>query len=94
MDRCNIVPITDGFTWPEPAALPADMRNVCDFNGVPWTHDYEDACVDKVEEFVRNGIEDGKAFPVPGLPVVGGVTSDVLRTFRRPRTRHCRNARV
>lgn len=51
--NCNIIPIIDNFSWPEPEKLPEDMRNVCYFNGVRWIHDYQDACVDKLERFMR-----------------------------------------
>lgn len=27
------------------------MRAVCHFNGVRWIHDYQDACVDKLERY-------------------------------------------
>lgn len=47
--NCNIIPIIDNFSWPEPEQLPEDMRSVCHFNGVRWIHDYQDACVDKLE---------------------------------------------
>lgn len=47
--HCNIIPIIDNFQWPEPEELPEDMRAVCHFNGVRWIHDYQDACVDKLE---------------------------------------------
>lgn len=47
--NCNIIPIIDNFSWPEPEDLPEDMRSVCYFNGVRWIHDYQDACVDKLE---------------------------------------------
>jgi len=50
---CNIIPIVDNFTWPETERLPEDMRNVCTFNAVRWIHDYQDACVDKLERFMR-----------------------------------------
>lgn len=30
----NIVPIIDGFEWPEPQALPEDMQAVLTFNGI------------------------------------------------------------
>ncbi|XP_032683872.1 sterile alpha and TIR motif-containing protein 1 isoform X1 [Odontomachus brunneus] len=51
---CNIIPIIDQcFQWPEPEELPEDMRAVCHFNGVRWIHDYQDACVDKLERFMR-----------------------------------------
>uniref|UniRef100_A0A182PWT4 ADP-ribosyl cyclase/cyclic ADP-ribose hydrolase n=1 Tax=Anopheles epiroticus TaxID=199890 RepID=A0A182PWT4_9DIPT len=51
--ECNIIPIIDNFQWPEPEKLPEDMRGVCHFNGIRWIHDYQDACVDKVERFMR-----------------------------------------
>ncbi|XP_060529699.1 NAD(+) hydrolase sarm1 isoform X3 [Cylas formicarius] len=51
--NCNIIPIIDNFTFPEPDELPEDMRQVCHFNAVRWIHDYQDACVDKLERFMR-----------------------------------------
>jgi hypothetical protein len=48
---CNIIPIIDNFAWPEAEKLPEDMRSVCHFNGVRWIHDYQDACVDKLERY-------------------------------------------
>uniref|UniRef100_A0AAG5DBE3 ADP-ribosyl cyclase/cyclic ADP-ribose hydrolase n=1 Tax=Anopheles atroparvus TaxID=41427 RepID=A0AAG5DBE3_ANOAO len=55
---CNIIPIIDNFQWPEPEKLPEDMRGVCHFNGVRWIHDYQDACVDKLERYIRNTINN------------------------------------
>lgn len=49
----NIIPLLDNFKWPSPDTLPEDMRNVCYFNAVRWIHDYQDACVDKLEQFLR-----------------------------------------
>ncbi|XP_057655533.1 NAD(+) hydrolase sarm1 isoform X4 [Diorhabda carinulata] len=51
--NCNIIPIIDNFVFPEPDDLPEDMRQVCHFNAVRWIHDYQDACVDKLERFMR-----------------------------------------
>ncbi|CAH1112715.1 unnamed protein product [Psylliodes chrysocephalus] len=51
--NCNIIPIIDNFNFPEPDDLPEDMRQVCHFNAVKWIHDYQDACVDKLERFMR-----------------------------------------
>ncbi|KAH1003265.1 hypothetical protein HUJ05_011196 [Dendroctonus ponderosae] len=51
--NCNIIPIIDNFTFPEADELPEDMRQVCHFNAVRWIHDYQDACVDKLERFMR-----------------------------------------
>ncbi|MCL4143089.1 UNVERIFIED_CONTAM: hypothetical protein GTU68_010389, partial [Idotea baltica] len=50
---CAIIPIIDNFTWPDPEMLPEDMRPICKFNGVRWIHDYQEACVDKLERFMR-----------------------------------------
>ncbi|CAH1155821.1 unnamed protein product [Phaedon cochleariae] len=51
--NCNIIPIIDNFVFPEAEILPEDMRQVCHFNAVRWIHDYQDACVDKLERFMR-----------------------------------------
>ncbi|XP_059147175.1 NAD(+) hydrolase sarm1-like isoform X2 [Physella acuta] len=53
--NCNIVPIIDNFEWPPVEKLPADMRGVVRFNSVRWVHEYQDACVDKLETFLRRG---------------------------------------
>lgn len=51
--ECNIIPIMDNFHWPEPEQLPEDMRSISNFNGIRWYHDYQDACVNKIERFIR-----------------------------------------
>ncbi|XP_047512131.1 NAD(+) hydrolase sarm1 isoform X4 [Pieris napi] len=72
--QCNIVPIIDNFEWPEPEELPEDMRAVCHFNGVRWIHDYQDACVEKLESFLRgksnlaNRLESLRPAAVSALP--------------------------
>lgn len=54
---CNIIPILDqSFHWPDAELLPEDMRSIIYFNGISWSHDYQDACVDKVERFIRGEI--------------------------------------
>jgi len=50
---CNIVPVTLDFQWPDPQELPEDIRALCYFNGVRWVHDYQTACIDKLEKFIR-----------------------------------------
>ncbi|KAL8579686.1 hypothetical protein ACOMHN_066675 [Nucella lapillus] len=52
---CNIVPIIDSFDWPPMEKLPEDMRGIVRFNCVRWVHEYQDACVDKLETFLRRG---------------------------------------
>ena len=46
----------DNFEWPEPDVLPDDIRTICHFNGVTWIHDYQDACVDKLERLLLRGV--------------------------------------
>ncbi|XP_041977873.1 NAD(+) hydrolase sarm1 isoform X2 [Aricia agestis] len=78
--QCNIVPIYDNFEWPEPEQLPEDMRAVSHFNGVRWIHDYQDACVEKLESFLRGKsnlatrLESqirGRDVPTPGTATIG-----------------------
>ncbi|XP_052757607.1 NAD(+) hydrolase sarm1 isoform X5 [Galleria mellonella] len=78
--QCNIVPIIDNFEWPNAEELPEDMRAVCHFNGVRWIHDYQDACVEKLESFLRgksnlaNRLEGslrGREVQTPGTAAIG-----------------------
>ena len=51
--NCNIIPICDDFFhFPKPETLPEDMRSICSFNCIKWSHDYQDACVEKLERFI------------------------------------------
>jgi len=51
---CNILLVVDAdFQFPDPEELPEDMRVLCYFNSVQWVHDYEEACVDKLERSIR-----------------------------------------
>merc|ERR1711915_101945 len=49
----NIVPVTDNFQWPDQEELMEDVRAVSYFNSVRWVHDYQDACISKLERFLR-----------------------------------------
>jgi hypothetical protein len=49
----NIIPVTSDFQWPEQESLPEDMRCLPAFNSIRWVHDYQDACIDKLERFIR-----------------------------------------
>ncbi|KAL4223243.1 Sterile alpha and TIR motif-containing protein 1 [Mactra antiquata] len=55
--QCNIIPILDNCEWPEPEQLPDDMRQVCYFNGIRWVHEYQDACINKLESFLRGQLK-------------------------------------
>ncbi|XP_032471757.1 sterile alpha and TIR motif-containing protein 1 isoform X1 [Phocoena sinus] len=49
----NIVPVIDGFQWPEPRALPEDMQAVLTFNGIKWSHEYQEATIEKIIRFLQ-----------------------------------------
>ncbi|NXC51218.1 SARM1 protein, partial [Penelope pileata] len=49
----NIVPVTDHFEWPDPETLPKDMRAVLKFNGIRWSHEYQEATIDKIIRFLQ-----------------------------------------
>ncbi|XP_010216745.1 PREDICTED: sterile alpha and TIR motif-containing protein 1 [Tinamus guttatus] len=49
----NIVPVTDHFEWPDPLTLPEDMRAVLKFNGIKWSHEYQEATIDKIIRFLQ-----------------------------------------
>ncbi|XP_063241318.1 NAD(+) hydrolase sarm1 isoform X3 [Bacillus rossius redtenbacheri] len=72
--QCNIIPIIDNFQWPEPEELPEDMRAVCHFNGVRWIHDYQDACVDKLERFMRGEMNTRADGPLGRIMTKGDAT--------------------
>ncbi len=48
----NIIPIFDkNFEFPDESKLPADVRMITKFNGINWVHEYQEACVDKLERY-------------------------------------------
>merc|ERR1712209_367688 len=49
----KIIPVTLEFIWPSAESLPEEIRPLSSFNGVRWIHDYQDACIDKLERFIR-----------------------------------------
>ena len=49
----NIVPVTDNFQWPDQEEVHEDVRAVSYFNSVRWVHDYQEACIGKLERFIR-----------------------------------------
>ncbi|KRZ77882.1 Sterile alpha and TIR motif-containing protein tir-1 [Trichinella papuae] len=81
----NLIPVFDPtFTWPEDNALPPDIRAITRFNGVRWVHEYQEACVDKLEKFISGELNVNRGFfPLPQLapfprqlflnPATGGI---------------------
>ncbi|KTF93461.1 hypothetical protein cypCar_00021228 [Cyprinus carpio] len=49
----NIVPVTDNFVWPDPASLPEDMSSILKFNGIKWSHEYQEATIEKILRFLK-----------------------------------------
>ncbi|XP_028320362.1 NAD(+) hydrolase SARM1 [Gouania willdenowi] len=49
----NIVPVTDNFLWPDPTSLPDDMRAILNFNGIKWSHEYQEASIEKILRFLK-----------------------------------------
>ncbi|KAM9117568.1 NAD(+) hydrolase SARM1 [Pangshura tecta] len=49
----NIIPVTDHFEWPDPQDLPEDMRAVLKFNGIRWSHEYQEATIEKIIRFLQ-----------------------------------------
>ncbi|XP_076137614.1 NAD(+) hydrolase SARM1 [Alosa pseudoharengus] len=49
----NIVPVTDNFLWPDPKSLPDDMSSILNFNGIKWSHEYQEATIEKILRFLK-----------------------------------------
>ena len=49
----HIVPVMDEFTWPPSEKLPPTIKDICNMNGVHWSHEYQEACVDKLVTFLQ-----------------------------------------
>ena len=72
--KINIVPVVDpGFKWPGEGELPSDIRNVSKMNGVSWSHEFQDASVNRLIEFLK-------------LPVVRGTGKVGMQRFDRYRS--------
>ena len=50
----NIVPVNADFQWPAPDELEAVVKEVAYFNCVRWVHEYQEACINKLERFLTN----------------------------------------
>merc|ERR1711936_62881 len=52
----NIIPVTDhGFQWLAKEDMHEDVRDVPSYNSVRWVHEYQDACITKLDKFIRGG---------------------------------------
>lgn len=51
--KVQMIPILGvEFQWPKKSELPEDLQQVCTLNGVSWSHEYQDACVEKIISFL------------------------------------------
>ena len=77
----KIIPVTVDFSWPAMELFPEDIRALTSFNGVRWIHDYQDACLDKLERFIRGEVsrvsspftvrrDSGRSTPLPSSPMI------------------------
>lgn len=82
---CNIIPVTLDFQWPEPEELPEDMRGLAYFNGVRWVHDYQDACIDKIEKFVRQDLRQDSSFSASRSGTPRSSTPSLLSPYTKHR---------
>ena len=49
-----IVPLCDPhFSWPQEKLLPTDLRSLCRMNAVNWSHEYQDATVERLIKFLN-----------------------------------------
>lgn len=49
----HIVPVMDNFVWPDKDTLPSAIKSLSTMNGVKWSHEYQEACVDKLVAFLH-----------------------------------------
>ena len=79
--KINIVPVVDPqFKWPKDSELPSDICKVSKMNGVPWSHEFQDAAVNKLLEFlklpvVRGGVRRGSVAVMPRYQSYASMTT-------------------
>lgn len=48
--------MTPDFKFPsEPSVLPASINVLPSINGIFWVHDYQEACIEKLQRFMQAG---------------------------------------
>lgn len=85
----NVIPIFDpSFEWPDESRLPSDIRAIVKFNGVRWVHEYQEACVDKLEKFIKGDVNRNSASQSPGIASgrIDSKAGPIWRNSRREST--------
>ena len=50
----TLVPLCDpNFNWPSEKQLPADLKSLCRMNAITWSHEYQDASVERLIKFLN-----------------------------------------
>ena len=53
-NEVTVVPLCGpNFVWPGEKQLPDDLRSLCRMNAVAWSHEYQDASVEKLIKFLK-----------------------------------------
>ncbi|KAG5679162.1 hypothetical protein PVAND_008752 [Polypedilum vanderplanki] len=68
--QCNIIPITrdfDNSVFENNTTLPDAIRNLKEFNQINWHHDAQEACLKKIEEYLKPKEEMCMKLRVPNL---------------------------
>ena len=48
------VPVVEpSFHWPKEEELPEDIRQIVKWNAVSWSHEYQEACIEKLISFLK-----------------------------------------
>ena len=60
--KVNIVPVADpAFEWPKVDELPTDIQALSKLNAVPWSHEFQDAAIQRVVDFLQLPVVRGRA---------------------------------
>ena len=53
--NCKIIPVVDSknFVMPNRGDLPQSIRTLPSENQVSWMHEYQTACIDKIQKFIQ-----------------------------------------
>ena len=56
--KCKIIPVVDSknFVMPNFGDLPRSIRTLPSENQVSWTHEYQPACIDKIQKFIQGDV--------------------------------------
>ena len=56
------------------------MRPLMKYNGIKWIHEYQNACVDKIERFLKSNLEKGDVFTDNSRKLESSLSQGTLST--------------